>query len=337
MEIFENFSLKNYNTFNLDVKAEYFVQITSIKEMWELLQSEIFKTNQSLIIGEGSNILFRNNFTGIAIHPDLKGVSIIEETEDEVFIEVGAGEKWDDFVVWSIRNGYSGVENLSLIPGAVGSAPVQNIGAYGVEVKDVIHAVNGFQTKKPARLTIPGKDCEFGYRTSIFKKSLRRKFIVDSVIFKFRKHIKPDFNFRGLKEYFKDLDNIKPGEIRSKVIELRMSKLPDPDILGNAGSFFKNPVVDEKTANNLIQKFPDIPHFPDKNNHIKFSAAWLIEQCGWKGKRNGDAGVYTKHALILVNYGKASGQEIYDLSEEIFESVFKKFAISLEREVQVVG
>ncbi len=337
MEIFENFSLKKYNTFNLDVKAKYFVQITSRKEMLEILQSEIFQNHQSLIIGQGSNILFRNNFTGIVIHPDLKGVNIIKETGDEVFIEAGAGEKWDDFVVWCVRNAYPGIENLSLIPGAVGSVPVQNIGAYGVEVKDVIHAVNGFQIKNPARLTIPGKDCEFDYRTSIFKKSLKGKFIIDSVIFKFRKHAKPELNFRGLKEHFRDLENTKPEEIREKVIELRQSKLPDPDILGNAGSFFKNPVVAEKTANKLIQKFPKTPHFPDKNNHIKFSAAWLIEQCGWKGKRTGDAGVYTKHALILVNYGKASGQDIYELSEKIKESVFKKFGLLLEREVQIIG
>ena len=337
MEIFENFSLKNYNTFNLDVKTKFFVQIKSHRGMLELLQSNIFKSQQSLIIGEGSNILFRNNFKGLIIHPDLKGINIIEETGDKVFIEVGAGEKWDDFVVWCIRNGYPGIENLSLIPGAVGSVPVQNIGAYGVEVKDVIHAVNGFQTKKPSRLSIPGKDCEFGYRTSIFKKSLKGSFIVDSVIFKFKKHAKPVLNFRGLKEHFRDPDNAKPEEIRNKVIEIRQNKLPDPAILGNAGSFFKNPVVPEKTATTLIQEFPDIPHFPDKNNHVKFSAAWLIEQCGWKGKRTGDAGVYPKHALILVNYGKASGQEIYELSERIKESVFNRFALLMEREVKVVG
>ncbi len=337
MEILKNFSLKNYNTFNLDVKAKFFVQIKSQKGMFELLHSKIFRDQSSLIIGEGSNILFRGNFQGTIIHPDLKGVKVIKETKDEVFIEAGAGEKWDDFVAWCVRNAYPGIENLSLIPGAVGSAPVQNIGAYGVEVKDVIHAVNGFQIKKPSRLTIPGKDCEFGYRTSIFKKSLNGNFIVDSVIFKFNKNAVPIINYHGLKEHFGDHKNVKLKEVREKIIQIRQNKLPDPVQLGNAGSFFKNPVVPEETAKSLIKEFPEIPYFLDKKNYIKFPAAWLIEQCGWKGRRKGDVGVYPKHALIIVNYGKASGQEIFELSEEIKDSVFKKFALLLEREVKVVG
>ena len=224
-----------------------------------------------------------------------------------------------------------------MIPGAVGSAPVQNIGAYGMEVRMVVHEIKGFHTEKGIFQKISGKDCDFGYRSSIFKKTLKGKFIVSSVIFKFNKNAKPALSYRGLKELYNKPAEVTPQEIRDKVIEIRKSKLPDPAKLGNAGSFFRNPVVPEYKANKIIKKFPGIPHFQDKNSHTKFSAAWLIDQCGWKGKRTGDAGVYSKHALILVNYGKASGRDIYDLSEKMKESVYKKFKLLLDREVLVVG
>lgn len=337
MKILRDFSLKGYNTFHLDVKVRHFIKINSNEDLPELVQSGHLKKGSFLILGEGSNILFRDNFPCTVIHPDFKGIQMIKETKDEIYFEVGAGENWDNFVNLTVNRGLHGIENLSFIPGAAGSAPVQNIGAYGVEVREVIHDVKGFHIEKGRFQTISGKDCEFGYRSSIFKRSYKGEFIVCSVIFKFNKHAKPNLSYRGLREYFLNLDEASPQKIRDKVIEIRGSKLPDPSVLGNAGSFFKNPVVSGETANKLIRKFPKIPHFPDPNNQVKFSAAWLIEQCGWKGKRTGDAGVYSKHALILVNYGKASGREIYELSEKIKNSVFKKFGLLLEREVQVAS
>ncbi len=337
MKILKDFSLKDYNSFNLDVKARFFVKINSEKDLPKLTESGHLNTGSFLIVGEGSNILFRDNFKGTVIHPDFKGIQLIKETDDLVFIKVGAGENWDNFVNRTVARGLHGIENLSLIPGAVGSVPVQNIGAYGVEVRNVIHKVKGFHIEKEDFSTLTAKDCEFGYRSSIFKKSLKGKFIVCSVIFKLKKHAKPDISYRGLREYFQHTEEATARKIRDKVIEIRQSKLPDPAILGNAGSFFKNPVVDQETANKLIHKFPEIPHFPDQDNQVKFSAAWLIEQCGWKGKRTGDAGVYSKHALILVNYGEASGRDIYDLSERIKDSVHKKFELLLDREVLVIG
>ena len=338
MNITENFALKNYNTFGIEVKAKLFAAINSFNEIKPFVKSEIFKNEKKFFLGGGSNLLFLEDFDGLIIHLRNKGMKIVESTRETVVFDVGAGENWHNFVSLSLKNNYFGLENLALIPGNIGSAPVQNIGAYGAEQSNFFVSCQGYDLEKDKFRTLNFNDCKFGYRDSIFKNELKDKFIITSVRYKLFKTDKVNISYKALAD---DLakDNIivpTPKHVFDIVCKIREEKLPNPDLIGNAGSFFKNPVISELHLKSLQEQFHSIPFFTSKIGFVKIPAAWLIEQCGWKGKKIGDAGVYEKHSLILVNYGNASGRDIYDLSEQIIKSVWYKFGVELEREVLVV-
>jgi UDP-N-acetylmuramate dehydrogenase len=292
-----------------------------------------------LVLGSGSNILFTSNFKGTILYPEISGIKIEDKdlNKGEVIVSAGAGINWDDFVAWTVDNGFGGLENLSLIPGKVGATPVQNIGAYGVEVKDQIVSVRTLIVNDGSIRVFENNECEFGYRNSIFKRREKGRYLVTRVYY--RLAINPQMNliYDSLKEEVNKIGTETLQNTRQAVINIRRNKLPDPEIIGNAGSFFKNPVVNKSVAGSLKNRYPDLPVYPDQEGYIKLASGWLIDRCGWKGKRRGDAGVHEKQALVLVNYGKATGKEILDLSEEIKESVRDKFGIDLEREVEVVG
>ena len=333
----ENYSLKKYNTFNIDVAARYFFEFTELEDLPYFLDANKEIADQNiLLLGGGSNLLFANDFDGLVIHANVPGVQQVNEDREHVWLEVGAGEDWDRFVEYCVLNEYYGIENLSLIPGNVGAAPVQNIGAYGVEVCDFIVTVKGFDLKTREEYHISTKDCGFEYRDSIFKHELKNRFVVSSVVFRLNKFSNYKLDYGHLKTEVEKLGEINIRNIRKAVVDIRESKLPDPELMGNAGSFFKNPVVKNEQAEKLQKKFENIPTYAAENGHTKLAAGWLIEQCGWKGHREGDAGVHEKQALVLVNYGDATGEQIFQLSEKIKKSVAEKFNVELEKEVNVI-
>jgi len=315
------------------------IRLSSEKEAISLFNGTTPCKAPYLIIGGGSNILFLGDYKGTILYPDFKGIKIeeIDPGTGIVILSAGAGIIWDDFVAWTVRKGFGGLENLSLIPGKVGATPVQNIGAYGVEVKDLIQKVLTVSTLNGSVRIFNNKECQFDYRSSIFKKSEKDNYLITRVFFRLSSKPMINLSYGSLKEEVNKLGEETLKNIRQGVINIRRRKLPDPDKIGNAGSFFRNPVVESKIAGNLRNKYPDMPLYKDEEGYIKLSAGWLIETCGWKGKRIGDAGVHDKQALVLINAGNATGQEIYSLSEEIKKSVFEKFGILLEREVEVVG
>jgi len=334
----KNHSLLNQNTFGIEMKCHYYFEFTQEQELLSFFNSSNdFKESRRFFIGSGSNFLFLSDYwDGLVLHPLIRGFNKISENKDHVFIKVGAGENWDDFVSYCVDNNYWGIENLSYIPGKVGSVPVQNIGAYGVEVKDSIYAVEGFNLDSMQYEKLSGKDCLFGYRDSIFKNSLKDKFIVTSVIFCLEKKPLFHLDYGQLKTESAKRGELCAQNIRQSVIAIRKSKLPDYNDIGNAGSFFKNPILDDKKAVELKKNFSKLPLYKMDDGRVKVSAGWLIEQCGWKGYREGGAGVYKKQSLILVNYGNASGHQIYELSEKIIRSVSKRFLIELQREVNII-
>ena len=338
MQVQENFLLKKYNTFGIEVYAKYFVEFNSINVLEEIFLSAAGGHFPILILGGGSNILFTKNYEGVILKNELKGLSIIKEDEEFVYVQAGAGENWHQFVLYCIQNNLGGVENLSLIPGNVGASPMQNIGAYGAEIKDVFYELEAFHLKEKTVVRFNSVECEFGYRDSIFKRRYKDQFAILNVTFRLNK--KPHYNisYGAIEQELKYMD-VKELSIRAisqAVINIRSSKLPDPAVIGNAGSFFKNPETTKEQLNELRRNFPDIIYYPLKSGNIKLAAGWLIEQCGWKGYRKGDAGCHEKQALVLVNYGNATGREIYELSEEIKKSVKQKFNIDLEREVNII-
>jgi UDP-N-acetylmuramate dehydrogenase len=338
MTIQEDISLKPHNTFGIDAKAKYFAIFGSLTELEEILNSKLQTSNSKLILGGGSNILLTKDFDGIVLKNEIKGIEVIKEDEEHIYIKAGAGENWHQFVLHCVRSNYAGVENLSLIPGNVGASPMQNIGAYGVEIKDVFYELEAFHKKDKLIQKFSLKDCSFGYRESIFKNKFKDQFVITSVTYRLNK--KPAFNtsYGAINQELERM-GVKELSIQSvsqAVINIRTSKLPDPKEIGNAGSFFKNPVIPNEQFIELKEAFPSIVAFPSSDNHTKLAAGWLIEQCGWKGYRRNDAGCYPRQALVLVNYGNASGNEIFDLSETIIQSVSGKFGISLEREVNII-
>ena len=339
MMIFKNIALKKYNTFALDYAAECMIRIKTEKEATALFNGNHFWNEPLLILGSGSNILFTGDFRGTILYPQLRGIKIEDYEPDNknVIISSGAGIIWDDLVLWSVNKGFGGLENLSLIPGKVGATPVQNIGAYGVEIKDLIVKVNTIDISDGSKRIFTNKECEFGYRTSIFKRKEKGKYLVTRVYF--RLSVQPILNlsYDSLKDEVKRIGKETLKNVRRGVINIRRSKLPDPDTIGNAGSFFKNAVVKASVAMDLKKEYPDLPVYPDKTGYVKLASGWLIDKCGWKGKRKGDAGVHEKQALVLVNYGRATGREIFELSQEIRNSVFDRFGVDLEREVEIVG
>jgi UDP-N-acetylmuramate dehydrogenase len=333
----EDFSLYPFNTFGMDVRASYFDILSKEEELLHLKEQKAFERG-ILMLGGGSNILFTQDVPQWVLRNEIRGIEKIKEDEDYVWLRAGAGEVWHGFVLYCVNHGYGGIENLSLIPGTVGASPIQNIGAYGVELKDVMESVRFFNLETETFETFTNEQCAFGYRDSIFKRSLKGKIIITAVIFCLRK--KPVFNV-SYGNIQQELDIMGVSELSVKsisdaVIRIRSSKLPDPKEIGNAGSFFKNPEVPEKIYDDLKEKYPSIPGFKVFDDLIKIPAGWLIEQCGWKGFRENDYGVHRNQALVLVNYGKAKGKDIALLSEKIMASVQDRFGIDLEREVQII-
>lgn len=335
--IYSEISLKQFNTFGLDYKAERLIIIRSEEEVVKLVRKSEITSESSLVLGGGSNLLFISDFRGTIIKPELYGISIEAGNNDFAIVKAGAGVNWDNFVEWSVGQGLGGVENLSFIPGSVGASPVQNIGAYGVEVKDAIEKVMAVSLETGETKEYSKEECCFGYRDSIFKRELKKKYIITGVTFKLSKEPRFRMEYGFLEAETAALGEISLKNIRRAVIKIRKDKLPDPSETGNAGSFFKNPVVSNQKADELIFNNPLIPVYDEPSGGKKLAAGWLIEQCGWKGKRIGDAGVHHKQALVLVNHGNAKGIDIYNLSEAISKSVYEAFGVELQREVEVIG
>ncbi|MFL1013170.1 UDP-N-acetylmuramate dehydrogenase [Flavisericum labens] len=337
MQINQNISLKPFNTFGIDVLSKHFVSVQSIDELKVVLNLD--NHSEKLILGGGSNMLLTKNFNGLVVHIDLKGIDIISENDEHVFVKARAGENWHEFVVWCINNNFGGVENLSLIPGNVGTAPIQNIGAYGVELKDVFDSCEAISLDTIKAKTFTKAECKFGYRNSIFKQEAKGKYIITSVIFKLTKHnhnlnvnygtITTELAKRGI-----DQPSIK--DISKAVIAIRESKLPNPKEIGNSGSFFKNPVISKKHFEKILENFEDAPSYAVSDNEVKVPAGWLIEKAGFKGKRFGNYGVHKKQALVLVNYGGANGTDILELSKLIQKTIKRIFNISIEAEVNIL-
>ncbi len=332
-----NVSLKPYNTFGIEVTATNFISINDEIDFKKLFDNINWQNNFFILAG-GSNVLFTKNFEGSIILINNKGIRIIDENSEFVWVEVAAGEEWDDFVKWSVSNNYGGVENLALIPGKCGSSAVQNIGAYGSEAKDVIFEVKAFLIEEKKEIVLKNADCQFDYRYSIFKNELKNKTIISSVVYKLSKNAKPQLNYQSLKDYLsnKNIANPSIKDVYDAVCEIRNEKLPNHKEIGNAGSFFKNPIVDRTLFEKILAKHPDLVFWEVSENRIKLAAGQLIEKCAWKGKRIGDAGVHAKQALVLVNYGNASGFDILTMSKNIIDDVAENFGIVLEPEVIIL-
>jgi len=325
-----------YNTFGIDVKADFFIEYDSASDLQDVLKSEIVRNNRTLHIGGGSNLLFMHDFKGVILHSAIHSIQKIREDTDSVYLEVGSSVNWDDFVGYCVENGWGGVENLSLIPGEVGASAVQNIGAYGVEVKEVIVEVNTVEIETACFKAFMNEDCRYGYRDSLFKNELKGKYIITSVLFRLNKNPEFRLKYQHLEDEVKKNGVLNLSNIRKTIIHIRESKLPDPKITGNAGSFFMNPVIPKEQFLALQVLYPQIPHYFDSETSEKIPAAWLIDQCGWKGKHIGNAGVHEKQALVLVNLGGATGAEIVYLAEQIQQSVKVKFGIELKPEVNYI-
>ena len=338
MTIQQSISLRPYNTFGIDVLAKEFAAFSSVTDLQQLLADRRDTTGDLLVLGGGSNILFTKNVDRLVLKNELSGIRIIKEDNSHVYVEAGAGENWNGFVEFCLQHDLAGVENLSLIPGSVGASPMQNIGAYGVEIKDVFHSLEALHIETGTIKLFTANDCAFGYRESVFKNVYTGQFIILSVTFRLNKNAEINTSYGAINSELERMGVKNPGikDVSQAVINIRQSKLPDWHKIGNAGSFFKNPEVPASVFENLKAKFEHLVAFPLANGAYKLAAGWLIEQCGWKGYRKGDAGCYDKQALILVNYDSATGQEIYQLSADIIASVEEKFAVKLEREVNIL-
>lgn len=331
-----NLSLKNFNTFGIDVKAKQFIEIQTVEELKHVLKR--FYTEEIFILGGGSNMLLTEDIDKTVLYIHNTGISVQDQSDKEIIIQVEAGENWHDLVMWSVLNGYGGLENLALIPGHVGTAPIQNIGAYGVELKDVFISCNAIHRQTLDIKTFTLQDCKFGYRNSIFKNELKNQYIIINVKFKLtKKNHEISMSYGAIKDELSALNISEPmpEDIANAVIKIRQSKLPDPKKIGNSGSFFKNPIIEIERFESLKNDFPHLPCYPIDHNHVKIPAGWLIEHSGLKGYREGDAGVHKKQALVLVNYGEASGQDILNLSKTIQQTVKNRFGIDLEAEVNI--
>ncbi len=334
----ENISLKSFNTFGIDTTARHFSTFKSEEELQELLLEKLVKDNSRLVLGGGSNLLLTKDFDGIVLKNEIKGVDLIKEDEMHYYIKSNAGEVWHSFVMHCIKNNYAGVENLSLIPGCVGASPMQNIGAYGVEIKDVFHSLEAVNIYDGSIKTFTIEECAFGYRESIFKRKEKDNWIITSVTFRLNKRPVLNTAYGAIEEELDrmKLDTITIKDVSQAVINIRSSKLPNPKEIGNAGSFFKNPVVSITVFEEIKKHYNNAPSYPINEAEVKVPAGWLIETAGWKGKNMGTYGVHAKQALVLVNYGGATGKEIYDLSTIIINDIRIKFGIELEREVNII-
>lgn len=327
-------SLKPYNTFGVESFATELIHIYSEQD---LLNLDLSSRSRYRILGGGSNILLTHNIDETILKNEIKGIEIISEDATYSVVKVGAGEIWHDVVLWALDNNLGGIENLSLIPGNAGAAPVQNIGAYGVELKDVLLSLEGIFISDRKKKVFKNEDCKFSYRDSLFKSTLKADFFICSIVIQLQKKHQLHLTYGNIKQQLDKLNIQNPTirDISNVVIAIRNAKLPNPRILGNAGSFFKNSMVSTEDYNRLKEEFPEIPAFVENSGHLKIPSGWLIEQCGWKGKRIGDVGCYEKQALVIVNYGNASGTEIQKLANEIIDSVFQKFGIKLTPEVNI--
>lgn len=330
-----NFSLKNYNTFGIEAFAKTFVEAINTEEL-----AQILKDNQDIfILGGGSNMLLTQNIEKLVVYVNLKGIDVVNEDEHFVWVKGNAGENWHEFVQFCINQDYGGIENLSLIPGNVGTTPVQNIGAYGVEIKNTMTSCEAMEITTQKMHTFSNKDCQFGYRESIFKNELKDQFIITSVTFKLtKKNHQLNTSYGAIDVELEKMNCINPTikDVSNAVIAIRSSKLPNPKELGNSGSFFKNPIISKSQYEKAVQNYPEMPHYKVSESEVKVPAGWLIEQAGFKGKRFGDAGIHKNQALVLVNYGKATGKEIHDLSKLIQKTVLEKFGIAIEAEVNII-
>ncbi|MGN8057183.1 UDP-N-acetylmuramate dehydrogenase [Pedobacter sp. 22163] len=337
LQIKENVSLKPYNSFGIDVKASYFAEIFSEADLTRLFKNEIVKSQKLLVIGGGSNVLFTQDYKGLVVKISIKGIQS-KTIDDKVLVTAGAGEVWNDFVNYCVGHHFAGVENLSLIPGTVGASPIQNIGAYGVELKDVFESCSAFEIKTGKIKTFTYDDCHFGYRESIFKGELKGQYIITSVTFRLSAEAKINTSYGAIETELlnRGVENPNIADVSAAVSHIRVSKLPDPSTIGNAGSFFKNPVIEKYEFADIVAKHPDVVHYPTADDKIKLAAGWLIEQCGWKGKVVGQTGTWKNQALVLVNHGHATGTEVYHFSEQIIDSVKSTFGVTLEREVNIL-
>jgi UDP-N-acetylmuramate dehydrogenase len=333
----ENISLKPYNTFGVPAHSDFFSEVFTETDLKKLLSMPIVKEQPLLVLGGGSNLLFTKDFKGLVIKVSIPGISSVVE-EDDVIATAGAGVIWNDFVNYCVNSGFAGVENLSLIPGTVGASPIQNIGAYGVELKDVFHSCTAYEIATAEERIFNFADCKFGYRDSIFKNELKGQYIITAVNFKLNTKARINTQYGAIQTALLDRKIVHPtiADISRVVSDIRVSKLPDPSTIGNAGSFFKNPVIARLQFDELAEKFPDVVHYPAPDDKVKLAAGWLIEQCGFKGKVVGHTGTWKNQALVLVNHGAATGQEVYTFSEQIINTVFNRFGVMLEREVNIL-
>nr|WP_294903465.1 UDP-N-acetylmuramate dehydrogenase [uncultured Lacibacter sp.] len=346
MQIHENLSLRQYNTFGIDVKAKLFADFSSLSQLQEILQyaHHVSPRIPRMILGGGSNILFTGDVNALVLKNEIRGIEVIREDDTFVYVKTGAGVNWHSFVQHCVQQGWGGVENLSLIPGNTGASPMQNIGAYGVEIKDVFEELEAYHLHDKTVRKFSAADCAFGYRESVFKRIYKEQFVILNVTYRLRRQ--PVFNtsYGAINQELEKMgvQELSVKAISQAVINIRSSKLPDPKVIGNAGSFFKNPSVSKEQYQQLKQQFPELVAYANADDTMKLAAGWLIENCGpsatesWKGYRRGDAGCHAKQALVLVNYGAATGKEIYDLSEAILQSVKEKFGVELEREVNII-
>lgn len=339
MVIEQNFSLYRYNTFALDVRAKYFIEIHNERDVLELLHSGNFSSEKRFILGGGSNVLFLDDFDGVVINYTSRNIQIVSENREQVTIRVDAGEIWHKLVEFTLENGFYGLENLALIPGCVGGAVVQNIGAYGVELKEFVESVSGINLRTGEFETFDNAECGFAYRNSIFKSKFKNTFVITRLNLRLSKAPRVNILYKDLQNVLNKDRNIEPDPkyVFETVCNLRKNKLPDVALLPNCGSFFKNPIVDETTHKLLKEKYPDLVSFPTVDGKFKISAGWLIEKAGWKGRRIGNVGTYDRHALIIVNYGAKKGYEIYKFAEMVRNDIFEKFGILMENEVEIVG
>jgi len=337
LQIQENISLKPYNSFGIDVNAKFFVEIFNEADLKSLFATELVQNQSLLIVGGGSNILFIEDYDGLVIKMGIKGLEP-QIDGNKVLVKAGAGEVWNDFVNYCVANGFAGVENLSLIPGTVGASPIQNIGAYGVELKDVFESCTAFEIKTGKIRTFSFADCHFGYRESIFKGAFKGQYIITSVTFKLTTEANINTSYGAIEAELekRGIANPNIADVSAAVSHIRVSKLPDPSTIGNAGSFFKNPVIEKHEFADVVAKHPDVVHYPTTDGKIKLAAGWLIEQCGWKGKVVGETGTWKNQALVLVNHGKATGTEVFNFSAQIIDSVKSTFGVTLEREVNIL-
>ena len=340
LNIQSHVSLKPYNTFRIDANARYWVDIMNEEDLQTLLQISDFVETPKLVLGGGSNVLLCHDFDGLVVRIDIQGINVVRKDDTHIYLSAGAGVNWHELVLFCVRNGYAGMENLSLIPGTVGAAPMQNIGAYGVELEQVFDSLTAVHVHTGAKRHFSHADCAFGYRESAFKRELKGQYIITCVTFRLDKT--PTFHTRygAIQETLTEMgvsdENLSIKAISDAVIRIRRSKLPDPAQIGNAGSFFKNPEISKEHFTSLKDKYPALPGYPVGDSMVKVPAGWLIEQAGWKGYRTGDAGVHTKQALVLVNYDAATGHQILALAKQVQDSVQEKFGVSIVPEVNIV-